>query len=859
VRRLPELFDLRVKARSLAYLFIAGAGLGLLTLAFPHSDMVREGPIIALACIAIAIGAVIWVRADRLRPWQLHVALAAGTTIVTFANYYVGTEALYPLMYTWAALYAFYFFALATALAHVAFVAVSYAVLLAIQDPASPVVRWLLAVGTPSVAGLLILRLLGRLGAEADNAEQRAQALRQSEARTRLVLDTAQDAFITHDRDGIIVTFNAAAERMFGWSAEEAIGKPMHELVIPPELRERHEARRRELIEGDDPIGTQLYDDVEFQRRDGSRFPGEATVSRVAVGEETFLAAFVRDMTERVRRQEEREELLRAQAARAEAERVAEMISGMQMLVDAALGQRSLSGIVGDLVASMTRVLGADAATIFVAEDGERLRLGASSHGTAPGSVDPVAFGEGFAGRVAEAGEPLVAQNPDPADLNDPALRELEIDSLIGVPLRAEGEVLGVLVVCASPPRHFTADDLAVLRLAADRVALAISHARVYEREHRIAETLQRSLLPGRLPRLPGLGVAARYLPAATEAEVGGDWYDVIPIPGGGVGLVMGDVAGKGIAAASMVGRLRSALRAYALEGHDPARVVQQLNRLVWTEADDSQMATLLYVVVDPAEGVLRWVNAGHLPPLLVVGDRLPNFLEGNGSVPLGVLPFPPYEEVCIRMEPGSTVVLYTDGLVERPGAHIDDGLSQLATQVRAAPEDAEALCDHLLRAMVPNGGAPDDVALLALRNVPMADRFRAEFPSEPEALASMRGLLRRWLRYARGDEQEVAEIVTACGEAATNAIEHAGAGGGTPFELAGRLEGREVQLTVRDYGAWRTERDGDQGRGLSLMRALMDTVEVLPTPEGTTVRLRRTLNGAGGGGSANDERPRRT
>ena len=113
--------------------------------------------------------------------------------------------------------------------------------------------------------------------------------------------------------------------------------------------------------------------------------------------------------------------------------------------------------------------------------------------------------------------------------------------------------------------------------------------------------------------------MAARYLPAASEAEVGGDWYDVIPIAGGAVGLVMGDVAGKGLAGASMVGRLRSALRAYALEGHDGARVVERLNRLLWTEAEDSQMATMLYVIVDPAASTVRWVNAGHPPPLLIL------------------------------------------------------------------------------------------------------------------------------------------------------------------------------------------------------------------------------------------------
>jgi anti-sigma regulatory factor (Ser/Thr protein kinase) len=409
----------------------------------------------------------------------------------------------------------------------------------------------------------------------------------------------------------------------------------------------------------------------------------------------------------------------------------------------------------------------------------------------------------------------------------------------------ARDQVTGVIVVAVGAPRKLSDQDLGTLRLAADRVALAIDHARVYEREHRIAETLQRSLLPERLPTLPGLSVAARYRPAASEAEVGGDWYDVISIPGGRVGLVMCDVAGKGLAAASMVGRLRSALRAYALEGHDPAVVVDRLNRLVWTELEESQMATLIYVVMDPAEGTLRWVNAGHLPPLLLVGERMPHFLEGGRSVPLGVMPFPKFDEVEARLEPGGTIVLYTDGLVERPGKHIDAGLEKLAEEVRAAPDSPEELCDHLLATMVPEQGASDDVALVALQNTLVGERFSVELPTEPEALAAMRGLLRRWLRHAQGSDQEIAEITTACGEAATNAIEHAGSGGGSPFEVAGTVADREVEITVRDYGAWREPRDEGRGRGLSLMRALMDSVDVQPGADGTSVRLKRVLNGA--------------
>jgi PAS domain S-box-containing protein len=828
VSPLSGLFDRSVKARALAFLFASGAVVGLISLALPHDRSVEEGPLIGVALSAFAVGAGAYWQAQRVAEWHLHALVAGGTLMLTLANYWFGPSALYPVMFSWAVLYAFYVFDLRYALAHLALIALAYALLLALADHPSPATRWLLAIGTPAVAGLLISRLLTRLRTEAIKGEQRAGELRQAEARTRLVLDSAPDAFVTLDGDGIITTWNAAAERMFGWPTTEAIGRPFRSLIISPEYRDLHDERRRELVEAKGTVTGRLFE-IEAQRRDGTRFAAEATVSKVVVGGDTYLPGFIRDISERRRRDEEREALLREQAARAEAERVAEMVSGMQLLVDAALAHRTLRDIVDDLVARVRGVLGADSALIYLREEDGSIGLAARAGPDRVPSGDTMGSADDFAANVAESREPLLVEGAD---------------SVIGVPLNAEGEVTGVLLVRASEPRRFGPEDVGLLRLTADRVALGIDHARVYEREHRIAETLQRSLLPERLPRLPGLGVAARYLPAAAEAEVGGDWYDVIPIPGGEVGLVMGDIAGKGLAAASMVGQLRSALRAYALEGHDPQRVLEQLNRLVWNEMGDSQMATLLYLVLDPADGSVRWVNAGHLPPLLVVGDRLAHFMEGGRSVPLGVMPFPSYEEVSTQLDPGGTVVLYTDGLVERPGDHIDNGLARLAGAVRDAPADPEELCDHLLHTLVPEGAAQDDVALLALQNVPMADRFSAEFPTEPHALAAMRSLLRRWLRHAESSDQEIAEITTACGEAATNAIEHAGSASGTPFEVVGRLQGREIDIVVRDYGAWRSPRSDDQGRGLSLIEALMDDVEVSPTPEGTSVRMRRTLNG---------------
>jgi PAS domain S-box-containing protein len=810
VSELPGLFTVRVKARSIAYLFATGATLGLLTLAFPHSDEVRDVPLIVLAGIAYAISVPVWLLADRLEDLHIHGVLLAGTVIVSLANYYAGPATLYPLLYMWAALYAFYFFPMREALAQVACVGVAYAIVLAAQDADMVVVRWLLAVGTPLVAGVLIARLLGGL-------QLGARELRESEERTRLVLDTAPDAFLTLDRDGCITTWNAAAERLFGWSKEEAIGTKMRDLITPPEHRERHDMRRMAMVGDPASPATERFE-VELVRRDGLRFPGEATVSRIEGGGAVFVSGFITDLTERVRRQAEREALLREQAARAQAERVAEVVGRMQALVDAALQQRSLAGILSDLVAQVREVLEAGAATIYLSEDADRLTAGASTAGDD-------AVGEEFARRVAASGEAMLAED----------------DALIGVPLLAEGEVTAVLVAGAEPPRGFGGEDLTLLRLAAERVGLAIAHARVYEREHRIAETLQRSLLPDRLPDLPGLEVAARYLPAASESEVGGDWYDVIPIAGGAVGLVMGDVAGKGLAGASMVGRLRSALRAYALEGHDGGRVVERLNRLLWTEAEESQMATMLYVIVDPAASTVRWVNAGHPPPLVTARGQA-RFLRGDASVPLGVLPFPTYEEVTAPLEPGEALLLYTDGLIERPGEHLDHGLEKLAACVREGPEDPHELLDHVLETLVPSGGAADDVALLTLRNLPVPERFSVEFPAEPESLAPIRSMLRRWLAHAGADDLEIAEITTACGEAATNAIEHAGISNGARFEVSGLREGLEVEIAVHDHGSWRSEREDDHGRGLDLMRTLMDTVAIEPGGDGTTVSLRRRL-----------------
>jgi serine phosphatase RsbU (regulator of sigma subunit)/anti-sigma regulatory factor (Ser/Thr protein kinase) len=530
---------------------------------------------------------------------------------------------------------------------------------------------------------------------------------------------------------------------------------------------------------------------------------------------------------------------MREQAAREEAEQMATIVHGLQVLLDVALAHARLEDMLKALLPRLCEVLTAEAACVLLPEEDGSLLVRASSS-DALGEPGRAHLGEGIAGRVAQTREPELVNDPAASDVIDPALHNS--GSVLGVPLLAGDSVSGVILVGVPPPRRFTDDDLLLLGLAADRVALAIDHARVFEREHKIAETLQRSLLPERLPALPGLEVAARYLPAASEAEVGGDWYDVIPIAAGQVGLVMGDVAGKGLAAASMVGQLRSALRAYALEGHDPPTVVSRLNQLVWSESGESEMATLAYVVIDPAENTASWVNAGHLPPLVVDDDGEVTFLESAASVPLGVMPFPAYTVTTRELPAGATVLLYTDGLVERPGEMLDVGLERLSDAAKAMEGGPERLCDGIVRRLVPAGAASDDVAVLALHSPPLGERFRLQLPADPARLASMRALLRRWLRHVGASDREMAEIVTAAGESAANAIEHGSESPERTFEIKGDHADGAIALTVSDTGSWRPARADGRGRGLMMMRALMDHVDVTPGPDGTRVELRRRL-----------------
>ena len=373
-----------------------------------------------------------------------------------------------------------------------------------------------------------------------------------------------------------------------------------------------------------------------------------------------------------------------------------------------------------------------------------------------------------------------------------------------------------------------------------------ITEGKKAEREHRIAETLQRSLLPDRLPEIPGVLLAARYLPATSDLEVGGDWYDVAQLPNGSIGLAIGDVAGHGLRAASTMGQLRMALRAYALEEGSPSQVVGRVRRLVRVLVPD--IVTLIYLVFDPESGTLRFANAGHPPPLLVDGDGQTSYLEGGLGPPLGAIAHPGQDiDAATHLDAGSTLLLFTDGLVERRGASILDGLTRLKTLAADPGEDLEALCDQLLSAMVTDE-VSDDIALLALRQVPFAaEPLFLRLPAEPHVLAPLRQTIRRWLRELDADPGIVDDVLVACGEASANAIQHAYGAKDGLFEVSLVLSDGAVEITIRDLGSWRPSSGSGRaarrgGLGQRLMRSLMDSVDVNSGPEGTVVRMRRSL-----------------
>jgi serine phosphatase RsbU (regulator of sigma subunit)/anti-sigma regulatory factor (Ser/Thr protein kinase) len=379
-------------------------------------------------------------------------------------------------------------------------------------------------------------------------------------------------------------------------------------------------------------------------------------------------------------------------------------------------------------------------------------------------------------------------------------------------------------------------------RLAEERAGRARAEA-AYERERTIASTLQRDLLPRRLPDAPGVALSSHFSAGGEGTAVGGDWFDAFTLPGGRLGLVIGDVAGRGVAAAARMGQLRSVARAYAVEGHTPSGVVARLNLYHQAlRADD--MTTLIYAVIEPDHGRLRLVNAGHPPPALVVPGSSPRLLEGSCPA-LGIAEICQPPEIVVDFPPGATLALFTDGLVERRHESIDAGLGRLVNALARANGDIDAVRDDVIEACLGPERVDDDVTALFVRaEGALGENIRLTLTPDADALTALRRMLRRWLTEMGATPDEVAGIVMAANEAWQNAIEHGHDFQPVPIKVRFQREDDEVIVTVRDAGGrGQPAGDPDRGRGIELMRGLMDDAKLdLGSHRGGVVVLRRRI-----------------
>ena len=388
----------------------------------------------------------------------------------------------------------------------------------------------------------------------------------------------------------------------------------------------------------------------------------------------------------------------------------------LQAITDAALSRLDDHDFLPALLDRAKDILHADTAAVLLLDSPAGQLVAAAAVGleeeVRQGVRIPV--GRGFAGRVAATGRPVILDHVDHTTVLNPILMEKGIHSMLGVPLIAEGSVIGVLHVGSLTQRKFTSDDANLLQLAADRAALAVRSLRSVD-DRIAAEALQRSLLPSALPTVPGVQIAVRYVPGS--GVVGGDWYDVFVLPSGELGVVIGDVAGSGLPAAIVMGRMRSALRAYALEATDPAEVLDRLDHKM-QHFEPGALATVLYAVLDPALDRAYVCSAGHLAPVMAMpGEAAGEMVDVAPGLMIGVDTRARRRVTTVKIAHGAVLCLYTDGLVERREYPLDEGLARLCTAVAAqAPEQ---VCAAVMGAMVGSAAARDDIALVALRRLP--------------------------------------------------------------------------------------------------------------------------------------------
>ncbi|HEX2504483.1 MAG TPA: SpoIIE family protein phosphatase, partial [Miltoncostaeaceae bacterium] len=529
--------------------------------------------------------------------------------------------------------------------------------------------------------------------------------------------------------------------------------------------------------------------------------------------------------------------------ARGQAERARRRVAELHALAAVLSNAVSLYDVARAGADAIMTAAGADAVWLVVeAEEPGRLR-------TARIAGHPAGVGRRFATFPRDAALPIAvaARDGRPVFFEDgralleryPLMAEVRADAGAACAVPVGSGALGLAYGAA---RAFDDAERAHLVAMGRLVGQALARAERFEHEREVSTLLQRSLLPSRLPSVPGLSIARDYQAGAAGTEAGGDWYDALVLADGRVAITVGDVVGRGPQAATVMGQMRSALSAYLTAGSAPALALTQLNEFA-AHVDGASGATALCLIFDPEDGRVVWARAGHPPPL-VVGTADAGYRETLRGPLLGLIDDAVYEEGSFTLAAGAAVLAYSDGLIERRGGELARNLAALAAIAGGAPRwSAEQLLHAIRVAALPQGGVEDDVVMVVVARHLEPGGISTD--ADPASLRDVRHSLRDWVAPWALPAAEVDDMVLALGEAIANAAEHAYADGD-----AGPLEARfwhdpdgEVVMLVSDAGRWRRPADdadrGHRGYGLELMRALMDRVDVVPSSSGTRVELR--------------------